>query len=323
MADQITTAEAEQAFIDSLADDSVPAEAQPENKPESTAPSPETATPDSEGTTPEPPAQEDSFTRTDLDALLDGITDPAAQEAITRAYKGFQGDYTKSKQELAEQRKQLEGIDDPAAAREALEFYQNLQSDPAFALEVHEYLTNAFEQMGLTPKQAAEAASDQIAQEQATVAPPEPGEDPDEYLTSKVTSLEARLQAYEQREQERIANQEQEQLAARLLQQEMALRHTDPNLREQDFDRIYDLALSHGGDLMAAYKEYSDWKADVVQTYLDQKQTVSDRVDTPAAAPAQPVREVPTDQRGNVDLEAVHRQAMQKLFGAMGVSDSG
>lgn len=321
MADQITTAEAEQAFLDSLPDDSIPSGAEPENKPEPPATSPETATPDSEGTTPEG----DSFTRTDLDALLADIADPTAQEAVTRAYKAFQGDYTKSKQELAEQRKSLEGIEDPAAAREALEFYQNLQTDPAFALEVHEYLTNAFQEMGLTPKQAADAATDQIqaAQEPAPVAPPQEGEDPDEYLKSQVDALNAKLAAFEQREQERLAAQEQEQLAARLLQQEMALRHSDKTLTEQDFDRIYDLALPHGGDLMKAAEEYRNWKADVIQQWTESKQSVTDRVDTPVAAPAQQVREVPTDAKGNVDLDAVHQQALKKLFGTMAASDSG
>lgn len=309
----------EQAFVDSLKDDSIegiPVSGTPADSTPPDAAQPETAAPEtSEGTT-EPPAP-DSFSRTDLDALLADITDPAAKEAVTRAYKGFQGDYTRTKQELAQQREALEGLD-PALAQEAVQFYTNLQQDPAFAMEVYDYLTKAFEQMGMSPQEAHEAAVQQAQQpEPAQVAQiPDPDEDPDGYTKARLDQIESRFQQLDERERQMQAKREEDELAANLMSQEMAIRSANPTIKEADIDRIYDLALSKGGSLFEAQKEIASWRNDVIQDYLAEKGAVSDRIDTPPPAAAQVAPEVPRDKRGNVDLEGVHKIALQRLLNA-------
>lgn len=283
-----------------------------DTKPDATDTPQDAATPEAEGTT-----QEDTFSKTDLDSLLDGITDPAARTAVESAYKSFQGDYTRKTQELAAARASYG--DNPEEVQEAVEFYSNLREDPAFALEVHGYLSNALQEMGMTPSQADEEATRQTQGGEVTVPADIDADedDPTAPLKSQVETLQERLDRFEMLEKERQERAQEDELAATLIQQEMSLRHTHPDLQEKDFDRIYDLAVSVGGNLHEAYSLYDEMRSDFITGYMESKGSVSDRVDSPAAAPSASQREVPHDERGNVDLESVHKAAMQTLFNHM------
>lgn len=286
-----------------------------ETKPDATDSQPDAVAPaDSDGSTDATP---ESFTRTDLDSLLDGIADPNAKQAVESAYKSFQGDYTRKTQELAAQRASLG--DNPEEVQEAVEFYNNLREDPAFALEVHGYLSNALQELGLSPSDADAEATRQVDTGDVQVPTDIDADDTDPTapLKSQVETLQERLDRFETLEQERQARAQEDELAATLIQQEMSLRHTHPDLQEKDFDRIYDLAVSTGGNLHEAYGLYDEMRSDFITGYMEQKGSVSDRVDSPAPATAQTAREIPHDEKGNVDLETVHKAAMQTLFNHM------
>jgi hypothetical protein len=267
---------------------------------------------DNEGST----ATAESFTRTDLDSLLDGISDPAAKQAVEAAYKSFQGDYTRKTQELSAAKAALG--DNPEEAQEALEFYSNLRTDPAFALEVHEYLSDALQQLGLTKEEADTAASDEVQRSaSAGDVDVDADDDPSAPLKSEISSLQERLDRWEQQDQERQAAAREDELAATLLQQEMTIREQFKGYKEKDFDRIYDLAVATGGNLIEANNLYQEMRNDTITEYIGQKGAVTDRVDSPSPSPAQALREIPHDEKGNVDLESVHKAAMQTLFNHM------
>jgi len=310
MADQADTPSPEEQFLSQF----------PDNVGEDTKPDEDTATQpdaaaqdDQEGAT----DSEDTFTRTDLNALLDGISDPAAKQAVEAAYKSFQGDYTRKTQGLAAKMAALG--DNPEEAQEALEFYQNLRSDPAFALEVHEYLSTALQNLGLTEAEADAEASRQVRDGAATqdVDIDADDTDPTAPLKSELEQVQARLDRFEQQEQERAARAQEDELAANLIQQEMTLRQEHPHYQEKDFDRIYDLAISTGGNLHEASALYEEMRNDFITGYVSEKGSVTDRVDSPSSFGAQQLREIPHDERGNVDLDAVHKAAMQTLFNHM------
>jgi hypothetical protein len=75
--------------------------------------------------------------------------------------------------------------------------------------------------------------------------------------------------------------------------------------------------VSTGGNLHEAAALYEEMRNDFITGYMSEKGSVSDRVTDPVPATAQIVPEVPHDERGNVDIEEVHKVAMQRLFNHM------
>lgn len=207
----------------------------------------------------------DSFTRTDLAALVEGLDD-VSRERVERAYKAFQGDYTREKQSLAEQRKAFEGIEDPGAAREALQFVEQLQNDPQYALAVHSALSEELQRAGLTPAQANAAAAQQMddfssgdvweGEDDYGVVPPE--------VLNELNELKQWRQTMEQ---ERAA----QQWEAELNRQTMAIRQSNPQYTDADMDSIYQLAWSTEGDLFKAQAAYDNIIQANIGRYLDQK----------------------------------------------------
>jgi hypothetical protein len=206
-------------------------------------------------------ASPDSFTRSDLGALLETTEDPAAKEAITRAYKSFQGDYTRSKQALAEQY----GGMDLDAARESLEFVQALQSNPDFAIAVHSQLSSALQEMGYSPEQANSVA-EQTMHAESLGGTDEYEDEPDSAMAREIAELKSWK---EQQEAERF----EMDLASKLQREEMGIRAADPSLKEHEIDRIYQLGFATGGDLGAAYQIYKGWKDETLSDYFDAKTT--------------------------------------------------
>jgi hypothetical protein len=313
--------EAEQAFIDGLPD---PEEVDA-TEDVSEAPQPVEAAPDEEGTTEEPEQVEevddplalpDTFTPQDVRGMLAGIENPEARAAAEAAIRNFQGDYTRSKQQLAEQAKAFEGLEDLEKAKAAVEFYDGIQNDPEYAMEVHAWLTKAFEEQGLTPAQAAEAATDAVTTPAEASAQPDFDDDPDAALRARLDSLQGEVDSWKQQEEARQAQQAEDQLAAELLRQEMAISQANPLLKDEDFDRIYDLAAARGGNLLEAHQQYMQMKEDFISEWVAQKQG-NVPPQEPTAASAQPPPEVPRKEDGSVDMEQLHRIADQRLRNAM------
>lgn len=238
------------------------------------APAPEGAgTQEGTTATPAPAAQPDgatdSFTKTDLNSLLEGVTDPAARQAIEAAYKSFQGDYTRNMQQIAPWRQFAEAGIDPAVAAQSLEFVQALETDPQFVQAVHAQLSQALESAGLTPQQASDEAARQIQSGEAF----QDGED--DSLSREVAELRAWKEEMEQA-------QVQQTLMAEIQRSEMAIRQANPHYTDTDIEKVYELAFAHGGDLAAAQASYEALRQQFITGYVEQKGAAN--AVTPSAA---------------------------------------
>jgi hypothetical protein len=203
------------------------------------------------------------------------------RQRIEDVYKGFQGDYTRSKQSLAEQAKLYEGLD-PQRARDSIQFVEALESNPDFAVRVHQELTSALQQQGYSLAEASAAATSALDDTSSLGG----GEDePVSALAKEVQDLRA------WREQQE-AQQSQQQLAAHIQRQEMAIRQSDPNLTDADVGRVYELAWAHGGDLNKAYESFKGLRDAFITSYIDAKSEVppatppvTGHAETPPEAP--------------------------------------
>lgn len=223
----------------------------------------------SEGTT----EVSDSFTGIDPNSLPD---------EVQPFYKSMQADYTKSKQAIAEERKQFEALEEfggVEAAVEAARFAQALATDPQFALGVHEQLTTALKEAGLTPAQASAEASRQINDAQNE------GANPDEFsfdddqrvdpaLERELQSLREELEAQKQWREQQDENARTTALAHEIMSQEHQVMQSNPNWDEQDMEYVYNLAYSTGGNLTEAADLYKGLQQNIMTRYIDQKGSV-------------------------------------------------
>lgn len=272
------------------------------------APAPEDAgTQEGTTATPAPAAQPseatDSFTKTDLNSLLEGVTDPAARQAIEAAYKSFQGDYTRNMQQIAPWRQFAEAGIDPAVAAQSLEFVQALETDPDFVRAVHGQLSQALEAAGLSPQQASDEANRQIQSGEAF----QDGSD-DSPLQREV----AELREWKERME---AEQVQQTMMAELQRAEMAIRQTNPHYSDQDVERVYELAFAHGGDLMKAAESYEALRNSFISSYVEQKGTAAAAAPSAAVPVAAASSEEPPDM---TDWNTASRAAREFVRNALG-----
>lgn len=237
----------------------------------------------SEGTT-----ETDSFTGIDPQSL------PAELQAT---YKSMQADYTRGKQDLSEQAKAYESLEQyggAEAALEAVQFAQALASDPNYALQVHEQLTEALTAAGLTPAQASAEAERQIVE----AAAPVESFDDDEY--GEDNPLVQKLSAYET-ELNELKNwrAEQEERAFQIsLQQEMARQEAvvldkHPEwANEDDLNGIYSLAYSTGGNLEQAAAAYQSLQDRMIEQWVERKAQVPAGI-APTPSPGAPDAQTP------------------------------
>lgn len=222
------------------------------------------STPDGDATPAQTTAQPEvtqAPTQTDTPAVesftqIDPTTLPPELQAT---YKSMLADYTRKTQEVAPLRKAFEGIemDDYAAAREAYEFYQNLNSDADFAKDIYAQLGKALEPFQDNPN--------------AQIAPdPDLDVDPTD---AKLSELDARIKSFEEMQRFQAG-------AAELQRQEMAVRSQHNDWGDTDFEAVYEIAQAYDGNLLQAATRYDAMKNDVIARYLTSKSDVN-----PALAP--------------------------------------
>lgn len=264
-------------------------------------------TPEAGTTAVEPPVVQptetpDSFTKTDLASLLDGVTDPTARERIESAYKAFQGDYTRNMQTIAPYRQLAEAGIDPNQAIESLQFMQALETDPDFVVAVHQQLSQALEQAGLDPAQAAQEAARQI-------------ESGDAFGTGEDNPLANEVAELRQWKEEMESAQVQHTMMAELQRAEMAIRQDNPTYTDKDVERVYELAFAHGGNLMQAAQSYEALRNDFITGYVDQKGTAA------AAAPTSAIPGTPASSDEPLDLtdwDTARKAAREHLRNVLG-----
>lgn len=194
------------------------------------------------------------------------------------AYKNMQAKFTQTQQQLAEQRKSYEVFDDfggVEAAQEAVQFVSALASDPTYALQVHEQLTQALTDAGLTPAQASAEAARQI--DDAVVNAPSEDDfefDTDPRLQKDLEATRAELEeikrwraSLEEEQLQRNMLAEVERMHAQVVQQH-------PDWVDEDIEHVYRLSYSTGGDLLEAANIYTGLRDAVIGSYVKQKSSV-------------------------------------------------
>lgn len=246
------------------------------NEPNINRPAPEQAQAapgsDTEGTT-----FEDSFTGLDPNTLPD---------EARPYYDSMLADYRRKTQAVAEERRAFETLNEfggVEAAREAVEFVSNLASDPNYALQVHEQLTNALTQAGLTPRQASAEASRQIneavvdnsAQSQSSQDNDDDiGFGVDPAVDRRISELESSLQEERSWRENQEEIQLQRAMVAEMERMHATVQSKHPDYTEDDLSAVYSLAYSTGGDLLAADELFQALRQNVVSSYIQQKSTV-------------------------------------------------
>lgn len=238
----------------------------------------------------------DSFTS--FDESLYATLPPEAKALVDNYKKSFQGDYTRKTQELAEQRKQFEGLD-PDIARQSVEYVTRLSNDPEFLVQAFENMKTALEQMGLTPQEAATQAAQQITNDVS--------DDYDEDEGEVSPALEARLARLEEWETRIEQERTQTYLANEALRQEQIIRTSHPEYGDDDLGNIMELAWSTGGNLIQASEKYGVMRDYFARQLLDQKSSVSSALD-----PA-PANQVAAEAPKSFDnLEDAHKAALER-----------
>lgn len=220
-----------------------------------------------EGTT----AESDSFTKVDLASLTDGLA-PEAAQAVEAAYKSFQSDYTRKMQEASPYRKLADefggNLDD---LRQSVEFVQNLRTDPDFAVRVHQELSSALQDAGLTEAEANEVAAQELA-------------DSDDFGEFDLEDpRDAALQELLEFKQELEAREEERRIEQQIQRAEMAIRQANPDYTDGDMDRIVQLAFAYGGDLFRAEKDFAAMREAWLSNYLDGKGSVESTTPVPTS----------------------------------------
>lgn len=239
---------------------------------QATAPVPEPTAPE----TPAAPAAEteveESTERTDLAALIEGLSDEEAAR-VTRAYKAIQGEATKRFQEASEIRKQFEGLD-PETARQAVGFIQQLETDRAFAEQVHEHLAQALQTEGLTPARAAAEATRRIEDvdwEEAGLDSSNPLVQTIDQIRRQNEELLQWKQGQERAEQTRAQEARRQEVIRDIERQDQAIRNAHPHYKEEDMDAIYKIAAATEGDLVVAEEYYRGLNDRILADYLEKK----------------------------------------------------
>lgn len=203
------------------------------------------------------PAQGDPESPSFLDSKnidLESL-DPTARDWLQAREREMQGAFTRKTQELAAEK---------AQAQEAVQFLNELNSNPEFALEVHGRLASELERLGYSAAQASAGAAAQL--EDAGY-----GTQEDDPYLAEINELKAWRNTQEQRIREA-------EVASRIDRETAVLQSQNPTWTEDDFATVYGLALSLGGNLGAAADAYKGVTQRAVERYIGQKDSV------PAAA---------------------------------------
>jgi hypothetical protein len=192
------------------------------------------------------------------------MTLPPELQAI---YRNMQSHFTRTQQSLREKEASLDGLD-IEEARGALEFVNALNTDPQYAMAVHEQLTQALQASGMSPQEAHYAATEAISNES------EQYDDTQTEYGSVPPDVLQRLEAAEQFMATQQQAQERQALQSELTRQEMAIRQGHPEWDDADIKTVYGLAYSYGGDLAQAADAYVSEQARWATRFMQAKANV-------------------------------------------------
>lgn len=185
--------------------------------------------------------------------------DPQVRSYVEAREREMQADYTRKTQEVAAQRREAE---------QALEFINALNTDPSFALQVHETLSHALQQQGYSVEQANAVANQQMQSNADELFV-------DPYM-EKIQELENWKTAQEQRIREAEAATQIESHIA-------VIRSENPDYKDEDIKDILTMAFAYGGDLRQAADAYKTVTQRIVEGYIGQKESVPASLNQPSS----------------------------------------
>lgn len=270
-----------------------------DNAPVAPAPEPVVEAPAEPQVTPDQPTN----TAPDLfaDASIDLTNLSPAEELRIRQ---MQAHFTRKTQELAESQK---------SSAEAVAFVNALQNDPQYAMQVHQELSTALQQAGLTPAQANQAAAQQIQAETQTVPfEDDEGFGEEDYWQNEQPAprvppeIQQQLQELQAWKEEQTNAAQLREYTAQLDAEMQSIRSENPTYSDDDVDAVYARAFAFGGDLRAAQQAFEADRNRIITAYLQTKASVPT---------GQPVSSGPgaTPTSFGPDLNKAHEAAMEHL----------
>ncbi|MBI2812626.1 MAG: hypothetical protein HYX67_17610 [Candidatus Melainabacteria bacterium] len=176
---------------------------------------------------------------------------PDVQTYLDAREKEMQAVFTQRTQEAAEVRKEAES---------AMEFIQNLQTDPNFAVAVYNELRSALEDAGLTPEQAALEASHQVSSAVDAHVDEE-----------EIDPIQRELNDLKSWRQEQEMRQREVEMQAYLDRSEAYIRSQNPDFQDEDVKHIVSLAYAYGGNMIQAADAYKAERDRILADYLSRK----------------------------------------------------
>lgn len=232
---------------------------------------------------PQQPVQaEEGFTPSkDID--LSGLSDEQ-RAFLTSREREMQADYTRKTQELAQERQ---------AAAEAVQFVNDLNTDPYLALQVVNTLSSQLTEAGFSPAQAQAGAERGLQQMQQGQQPSindlgldDDGFDDDPYLAeiNEVKQQTDSIRQYlaQQEEQNRVV-----QLEAQLNNAVAYVQSQNPDFTDADMSKIVNMAWAYNGDIPRAASEYKAIRESAVEAWMNRKESVQAPAPIAGGAPAQ------------------------------------
>lgn len=185
---------------------------------------------------------------------------PEAQAYLQQREREMQADYTRKTQEVAAQRREAE---------QALEFINALNTDPSFAYQVHNQLTEALQAQGYSLADAQAAASQQIG-----------GYEDDTFIDPYAEKIQ-QLEQWQAQQEHRFAVADAE---ARINAGIQAVRAANPSYTDDDVKDILTMAFAYNGDVTQAAEAYKAVQQRVTESYLNQKTSVPASLNQPSSA---------------------------------------
>jgi hypothetical protein len=251
------------------------------------------------------------------DIDLSGLSDEQRQYLDARE-KEMQAHFTRTMQEVSAERQQ---------AAEAIQFINELNTNPNFASEVVQTLSNQLQAAGYSVAQAdahALAQTQQMASGQPQVAQPsqsdfsfgdDEGFQDDPYL-AEINQLRARQEQVDQylgqmQEAQRVA-----QLEAQLNNQAAYVQTQNPDFTDTDMSRVVNMSYAYGGNLVRAAEEYRAIRDQAVAGWIEQKGSVT----TPAPVPAGTTAVSAPEPFKGLDDPRLEQAAQARLAAVLGNS---
>jgi hypothetical protein len=272
-------------------------------QPESTTP---TGEPGDQGYTPpaEPTAPEFTPSK-EID--LSGLSDEQRSFLDARE-KEMQAHFTRRMQEVSQTQQEAE---------QAIQFIQELNTNPFFAQQVVETLSTQLQANGLSPAQANAQAQQQVYDTQQQGQLDDYGYEEDGFDDDPYMQEIRQLRAQQEQVNQYLAQQQEAQRVAALesqLHRQAAAVQQANTFSDADMMKVVNLSFAYGGNLEQAANEYKAIKDAALQDYISSRQGVTAPAPVPSGGSAQAAPEKFTD----LNDPRLEQAAIRRLNEALG-----